>query len=453
MTSLSRFFSGLIPKANPANRVILSLGISQGPTWTNHTYTALAKAGYITNTDVYACVNHIARAIKGIEWLTYDGPQKKKLITEDTPLKKLLRQPNPQMGGAEFREAYIGYLMLSGNSFIYRAMGGKTVQEMWPLRSDRMNMIPGNWKNPIGGYKYKVGFDEQDFKPDQFGQTVMHTKLFNPIDDWRGLSPLQNAARCVDQSNDIQAWNVALMQNSATPSGAFVSDDELGPVQKEDLRREIDEKMTGSANARRPLLLDGGMKWQAMGLMPTDLDWLEGDERCSRKISAVYGVPPELLGVMSKGGLNDANFSQARLKFYMETVLPLMDHVLDDLNKWLFPIFGEWIAYDPDDVDAIQTGREIIHERARKNFQMGVMTLNESRHLIGLPAYKPSDDPGNVILIPSQCRILGQDPPPANPNSPRKPGDTGTIAPGASKFEQSVEFFKQLTDGREDVTQ
>ena len=52
--------------------------------------------------------------------------------------------------------------------------------------------------------------------------TVLHLKTFNPLNDWYGLSPIEAAAYSIDQHNQAGAWNQAMLQNGARPSGAIV---------------------------------------------------------------------------------------------------------------------------------------------------------------------------------------------------------------------------------------
>ncbi len=51
---------------------------------------------------------------------------------------------------------------------------------------------------------------------------MLHLKLFNPLNDHYGMSPLEAAQRPVDTHNAAAAWNKAMLDNAARPSGALV---------------------------------------------------------------------------------------------------------------------------------------------------------------------------------------------------------------------------------------
>ncbi len=51
---------------------------------------------------------------------------------------------------------------------------------------------------------------------------ILHLTLFHPADDHYGLSPMEAAAVALDIHNAAGAWNKALLDNAARPSGALV---------------------------------------------------------------------------------------------------------------------------------------------------------------------------------------------------------------------------------------
>ncbi len=51
---------------------------------------------------------------------------------------------------------------------------------------------------------------------------ILHLKLFHPVNDHYGMSPIEAAATAIDIHNAASSWNKALLDNSARPSGALV---------------------------------------------------------------------------------------------------------------------------------------------------------------------------------------------------------------------------------------
>ncbi len=399
-------------KFNPAFGAILTSGL-RAPAWTSANYTALANEGYVQNTDVYACVDVKAKAFAGVPWKVLR--RRRKADPEelpDHPLAQLIKRPNESEGSSAFFEKASAFQDLAGNTFLYRfnLKNQKQPRELWCLRPDRTKIIQsGNPVQPILRYEYQ-SVQVINFEPDKSGHIVGHWKTFHPIDDWYGLSPIQVASRAVDQSNGAQAWNASLFQNACVPSGVLQGRDAkltLTQTQFDRLQDKLRREYGGSVNAGLPMLLEGGLEWKQMGLSPVDVAWLEGDTRATEKIARAFGVPIELIGARAKGGLNDANFVQARKQFYLETMLPALDKFRDFLNFWLVPLYDDdalYLDYDRDEIEAIQEDREIIHARARDNVKAGLWTVNEARVETG----KDPIPGGDVRMIPNTILQIDQ---------------------------------------------
>jgi hypothetical protein len=77
------------------------------------------------------------------------------------------------------------------------------------------------------------------------------------------------------------------------------------------LREEIDAQFAGADNAGRPLLLEGGLKWQALSLSPADMDFAGLKAAAAREIALAFGVPPMLLGL--PGDSTYANYREVEV--------------------------------------------------------------------------------------------------------------------------------------------
>src|SRR5690606_39036091 len=112
-------------------------------------------------------------------------------------------------------------------------------------------------------------------------------------------------------------WNKALLDNSARPSGALIyapkDGGHLTPDQFERLRDELEQGYAGCHRAGRPLLLEGGLDWKAMGMTPRDMDFIEAKHGAARDIALAFGVPPMLLAI--PGDNTYANYQEANRAF------------------------------------------------------------------------------------------------------------------------------------------
>jgi HK97 family phage portal protein len=309
------------------------------------------------------------------------------------PLIALLRRPNPLQSYSDYMRAKVSFIMLAGNGYEERFMVGGEVKELYQLRPDRMSILPSANGIPAA-YIYKVNQNTTRWEMDPRTMTcdVRHLKLFNPLNDWYGMSPIEAGAYAIDQNNEAMNWMQSLLQNSARPSGALTVKD--GGTLADDnfnrLKAQIEEQYSGSTNAGRPMLLEGGLEWQQMGMSPTDMGIIETKFASSRDVALAFGVPPQLLGI--PGDNTYANYAEARLAFWEDTALPLLDMIVNDWNAWLGNLYGVTIKPDIDAIPAIAEKRLSMWQMADASRDL---TINEKRAIKG---YGPIEG-GDTLFV------------------------------------------------------
>ena len=359
------------------------------PVWMDRNYPQFALEAYVRNVIAHRAMGMVACAAASVktEMVAVSAKGVRRDIKAH-PVLSLLKQPNPAQSNAAFFQALYQYQMISGNAYI-QAVGPKGAPpvELHLLRPDRMAVIAGKGCMPAG-YRYTVGNQYTDFPVDRITgrSSILHLKNFHPLNDWYGLSSVEAAAYSIDQHNQSGAWNQALLQNGARPSGALVvrSDSPGGGTLSEDqynrVKFQIDEQFTGAANAGRPLLLEGGLDWKEMSLTPKDMDFIEAKNSSARDIALAFGVPPQLLGI--PGDNTYANLQEARLALWEQTVVPLVCATADALNSWLLPMFGinAELVPDTDSISVLAVRNQAIWDRVEK---ATFLTEDEKRAAVG----------------------------------------------------------------------
>jgi len=350
-------------KASRVAPLLAIYGVGR-PVWTSYEFEALAREGFSRNPVVHRCVKLVAEAAASVPWILRDGAME----PERHPLLDLVRRPNPREDGGSFLESLFGHLLVAGNAYAEAVCVGGVPRELYVLRPDRMRVVPGSDGWPAA-YDYTVG--GRTVRLAREGgcpvDPVLHLRLFNPVDDHYGLSPMQAAAGAVDIHNAASAWNKALLDNAARPSGALVyrGPDGIGQTdaQFERLKSELEQQFQGHENAGRPLLLDGGLEWRPLSLSPKDMDFVEAKAAAAREIALAFGVPPMLLGL--PGDNTYANFAEANRSFWRQTVIPLAQRAAASFAHWLGPAFGRDLHFeiDLDRIDALACEREALWRR------------------------------------------------------------------------------------------
>ena len=364
----------------------------------NYDYRKIAKEGYQENAIVFRCVNEIAHGASAVELCVYQGDMK----LDSHPLISLLQRPNPQFAGNEYFQALYSFLLLSGNSYAVYSLVNSQPRELHLLRPDRVKIIPGKTQIP-SAFEYVIDgrvVNRYDVDSETGMSDVKHFKMWNPLDDYYGLSPIQAASFDIDQHNMAAKHNLSLLMNGARPSGAviFKPKDESGmslqlsDSQRQQLMSDLNMRFSGSQNAGRPMLLEGDFDWKEMGLSPKDMDFLELKNMSARDIALCFGVPSQLVGVPDSQTYN--NVSEARLALYEDTIIPLIRRVESDMNEWLAPRFGDDISirYDIDSIPAMAERRKKTYENVVQAVREGIISRNEARERLGYEPINGGDD-------------------------------------------------------------
>ena len=312
-------------------------------------YGRAVKRAYLENPVAQRAVRLVAEGIGGAP-----------LMEGDPALTALVKATS---AGQSLLETLASQLLLHGNAYVQvmKDAAGRPV-ELFALRPERVSVVAGadGWPQ---GFAYKVGETvlqvpalDEDASPN-----LIHLKSFHPADDHYGAGCLAAADEAVATHNAAARWNRALLENAARPSGALVYDPGdgggLSPDQFDRLKAELAEAYAGQINAGRPMLLEGGLKWQSLSLSPADMDFAELKAAAARDVALAFGVPPMLLGL--PGDNTYANYREANRALWRLTLLPLSGKILAALSEGLATWFPDAVlAIDLDRVPALADDRE-----------------------------------------------------------------------------------------------
>ena len=333
-------------------------------------YEAQVRDGYAVNPVAQRAVRLVA---EGAGWAP--------VTASDPALAGLLAG---RVGGQPLIETLAAQLLLHGNAYIQLLDDGAGgVGELYALRPERVSVEAdaGGW--PVA-YRYRVGERVTRLVAEGPRPQVVHIKAFHPLDDHYGLGCLGAAAGAIAIHNAATRWNKALLDNAARPSGALVYDpgdgSSLSADQFQRLRTEMEAGFAGATNAGRPMLLEGGLKWQAMSLTPADMDFVGLKASSAREIALAFGVPPMLLGL--PGDAAYANYREANKALWRLTILPLADTILRTLAAALNPWFADAaLSVAVDQVPALAEDRAAAWASVSA---AGFLSDDEKRAMLGL---------------------------------------------------------------------
>lgn len=352
-------------------RPVLSHGFSTwGTTDWPRSYEAQLRELYLGNAVAQRAVRLVA-----------EGVASAPLVVSDP---KALSLVSATSGGQSLLETVAMQMLLHGNAYVELLAGSDGAPaELFALRPERVSVEPDPRGWPMA-FVYRAGAAATRLASDR----VIHIRTHHPLDDHYGLGCLDAAAGAMAAHNAATRWNKALLDNAARPSGALVAEgnETLTADQFTRLRKEMEDSFAGAANAGRPMLLEGGLRWQAMSLSPADMDFAGLKAAAAREIALAFGVPPVLLGL--PGDATYANYREANKALWRQAILPLAGKILDALAEGLSPWFaGLKLSVDLDQLPALSEDRERLWAQVNG---AAFLSPNEKRAMLGLAALPES---------------------------------------------------------------
>jgi len=352
---------------------------------------------------VYSCVSVITQAALDVPWFLYRRQGKDIIeVSDHKSLNRFLEQPSKKLSWPDFIEAYLNYILLSGNFYIRQLIGSfGTYGEVELFRPDRVTVEEGYLGDPI----YKVYTHGQLVTIDP--EEMVHIKMFNPHDDLIGMSPITSIAVQIDIASYSQAWMLSLLEHGAMPAIALSTEDNLTDEQRNYLTEQLQKKIQGYQNVMNPLLLEGGLKPEKMSLSPSEIDFMPLTKSILRKICAVYNVAPELLG--DSENKTYSNVKEAEKGLYEKAISPHLKKLRDKLNTRLVPLFdkedsGYFFDFDMSNIEALSENKELMWERIGKATNMGLINRNEGRNALGIE--KAKDIGADKLTVPATTMPL-----------------------------------------------
>ena len=339
---------------------------------------------------VFACVSRISSAVAETKWRLYSKKNGNQ-ITEilEHPLLELFDFVNPFHTGLEMMEQTQTYIDLTGEVFwlVLKDAAGQPA-EIWVMNPNKIKVIPDQ-KMYIKGYVYENGNNEIPLSVDD----VVHIKLPNPKNPFRGQSPLGSVSSDVEAEKFSSQYNRAFFQNSAEPNGVIQFEGTLTDSQYERLRYQWNSQYRGTSNSHKVAILEGGASWHTNAITQRDMQFKDLRIMNRDVIMGVYGMPKHILGIAED--VNRANAEASEYTFARWVLKPRLERIKSKLNEQFLPLYSDktlFIDYDtpvPADID-----RNLAI--ADQGFKSGYITRNEARIKVGL---EPMED-GDIFMEP-----------------------------------------------------
>ena len=297
----------------------------------------------------------------------------------DDPVTRLLQRPNEMWTQGQLLRATETYLALWGSAFwgIERDSAGNA-SELWPLRPDRVRIIPDRNRH-VRGFVYEHGGERAAYLP----QEIVWFRHINPADEFLGMSSLSPARLAVDMGEEALSFNRSFFRNSTMPSDLAITTEET-PTEDEvsEFYARWESRFRGSGKAHRPVLLSRGMDAKHLGISQKDMEFTQALRWSVEEVARAFGVPKVFLGQLEDATLSNVETLERYL--WRNTVVPELRLIEQAINSSVTPLFESFpgqrrVEFDLGDIEALKESENDRVDREVKLVAAGIITVDEAR--------------------------------------------------------------------------
>lgn len=331
---------------------------------------------------VYACVALLAGVLaafpKNVFRRKVDG-QREQAMNEDL-WWKLNEEFCPRWSAASGWEFTYSSLLLRGDGFIRIDRSGASASGFTPKHPDETIVVPSkDGKRLIyrfaadgGSFANGVTLDQDD---------VIHIPGFG-FDGTHGMSPLRHWLRMTGAAGlAAQDYSARFFANGARPDLALETDALMAPDKVEEMLEQWAARFQGVDRSHRPAVLHNGLKIKPITLPAKDLQLLEVRQFSVEEIARVFGVPPVMIGQMSKTTAWGTGIEMLGRGLNRYTFRPHINRSTQELNRKLFRTASRFIEFDVAMIEEgdLKSQYEADRIAIGRAGEPGFMTVNEVR--------------------------------------------------------------------------
>jgi HK97 family phage portal protein len=283
----------------------------------------------------------------------------------------------------------MSHLLLWGNAYAQIIRDGRgRVLSLYPLLPENMTVDRTN----TGELYYQYYKDGQPYllRRDE----VLHIPGLG-FDGLVGYSPIAMARNAIGMAIATEEYGAKFFANGANPGGVL----EHPGVVKDParVRESWNAVYQGSRNAHRIVVLEEGMKFQAVGIPPEQAQFLQTRKFQINEIARIFRIPPHMIGDLEKSSFS--NIEQQSLEYVIYTLDPWVVRWEQSIQKALFTKSEKRELFTKFSVDGLLRGdyqsRMNGYATGRQN---GWLSTNDIRELENMNRV-PEELGGDLYLV------------------------------------------------------
>lgn len=331
---------------------------------------------------VFACVQALSESTATLPLHVFERlGNGDRTRADDTPLARVLREPNPHQSGVAFRESMTASVLLHGNAYarIEHNATGELIG-LHPIEARSVTVL----RLPSGRYVYEY--------PDEAGrvQRLLEEECFHLADRTDpgsiiGKSRIAIARDTLGLGLALRDHGSATFRNGARLSGVLqtphvMTDEAIGR-----LRESWQAQFSGTANTGNTAILENGLQYAQLAMSLEDAQWIAAQQFTTEEVARIYRVPPTMIGDLRFGSYqNTAELGSQFVRYSLARWIGLWEA---EISRQLLAPLARRRYHAEHSVEGLLRGNpEARADFYGKAITSGWMTVDEVRRLENLPA-------------------------------------------------------------------
>lgn len=350
-----------------------------------------AQAG-IAHPVIFRCVRKISEAVQVVDWKavpTDENPANDEVVAR---IQKLLDCPTDEHNPQQFKYWMAQNIALAARASLKVGVGSEGYPNaLYPLQIGKLRANTDN-RGTITGYEYGDG--KQTFSTQRkalndgglysgsFGTEVIIPGINGDMTGDETATPLYAIGKPAEIIKLLM--DRAIESAQGTPNSKYIvtSERTLTEPQNDALEEFLTESAVGGADSGNILSMTGvNINVEKLDNDLSDIHSKLPADDMTRHICSVFGVPLSMAGIGASDSAKFANnFSEGRLSFYQDTIIPGYLSPIATHLTGLFSSFGVKVVFDIDSIPALEEAKA---KRAKNLNDVNFLTPNEKRQMCG----------------------------------------------------------------------
>lgn len=323
----------------------------------------------------------------------------------DSPVAKLLANPNPAMTAYDLKVALVSDLALHDEAW-WLTTETSSGWQVRPLAVDLIKIVSGSEFDEDLVIHYTPDINKEPIVIP--GKNLIHFKNWTPYYSDRGSPVVATLKEILAEQIAAQQFRTGIWKNGGQ-IGSYIARPKDAPAWSDEGSRRFKEDMKAykakGANAGGMPVLEDGMTINQVRFNAREEQWIEAANLSLETVARAWHINPAMLG--ATGGVSYANVREFRKMLYGETLGPWLKMIQDRINSKLVPMLdpreGVYVEFN---VKA-KLAASFDEQAAVLSAAVGRpwMTANEARALENMPAL---DGDADALVTPLNVLVGGQ---------------------------------------------